>query len=450
MEYTDDANIASKIAKSVSELGGTCYFVGGYVRDRLMGSSSKDIDIEVHGILPEKLEGILDGIGTRIETGKSFGVYNICGYGIDIAMPRKEECTGRGHRDFNVEVDPFLGTEKAAIRRDFTVNSIMENILTGEITDHFGGQKDIKDKVIRHINAGTFKEDPLRVLRGAQFAARFDFSIAPETVELCRNMDISNLAPERIFEEMKKALMKSEKPSVFFETLRQMNALKVWFCELSDLIDIEQNKKHHKEGDAWNHTMMVLDEAAKRRSRAGNPLGFMISALCHDFGKAVCTKETDGVIRSLGHETEGIPIVEKFLKRITSDKKLIKYVLNMTALHMRPNMLYTQKSGIKATNRLFDEAVAQNDLILLAMSDNLGKIPREATEETEKFLFERLSIYDEYMARDFVSGKDILDLGIKEGKRFSEILEFSHRQRLLGVSKDAVLRQIKAEYKKEV
>lgn len=450
MEVIKELNIAKEIASCVLEYGGTCYFVGGYVRDKLMGTIGKDIDMEVHGVTPDILEKVLDSIGTRIETGKNFGVYNLCGYDIDIAMPRKEKCIGRGHRDFKVDVDPFLGTEKAAIRRDFTINAIMENVLTGEITDHFGGESDIENKVIRHINKDTFVEDPLRVLRGAQFAARFQFSVAPETVELCKTMDLSNLASERVFEEMKKALLKSEKPSLFFESLREMDALDVWFCELSALIGIEQNKQHHKEGDAWNHTMMVLDEAAKRRDNVQNPLWFMLSALCHDFGKAVSTKEINGVIRALEHETDGLPLVEKFLKRITSDKKLIKYVLNMTALHMRPNMLYAQKSGVKATNKLFDEAISPNDLIQLSLCDNRGKIPCEAGENTEKFLLERLDVYNEYMSRDYVTGKDLIDMGIKEGEKFSQILAFAHKMRLSGVEKENVIKQIKAEYKKQV
>ena len=448
MCISNELNIAKKIASHVSSTGGVCYFVGGFVRDKIMGQPGKDVDMEVHGISPETLEEILDCVGTRIETGKSFGVYNLKGYTIDIAMPRKEECTGREHRDFKVEIEPFLGTEKAAIRRDFTINSIMENVLTGEIIDHFGGKNDIKNKIIRHINSNTFIEDPLRVLRGAQFAARFKFNVASETVELCKNMDLSSLASERIFEEMKKALLKSEKPSVFFEILREMNALDVWFCELFDLIDIPQNREHHKEGDAWNHTMMVVDEAAKRRNSVQNPLWFMLSALCHDFGKAICTREIDGVIRSLGHETEGLPLAKKFLKRITTDKKLIRYVLNMTMLHMRPNMLYAQKSGIKATNRLFDEAIFPHDLIHLAMVDNLGKIPQGATENTEKFLLERYGVFKEYMSRDYVTGKDLIEMGLKEGEKFTQILAFAHKLRLAGVGKESVLKQIAAEHKK--
>ena len=445
MEIVKELNIAKEIASCISKYSGNCYFVGGYVRDKLMGCPGKDIDMEVHGVTPDVLERVLDSLGTRIETGKSFGVYNLCGYDIDIAMPRKEKCIGKGHRDFKVDVDPFLGTEKAAIRRDFTINSIMENVLTGEIIDHFGGLNDIENRVIRHINKDSFVEDPLRVLRGAQFVARFEFSIAAETVELCKSMDLSMLASERVFEEMKKALLKSEKPSLFFEILRNMNALDVWFWELADLIGIHQNTQHHQEGDAWNHTMMVLDEAVKRRDNTQNPLWFMISALCHDFGKAVCTEKINGGIRAFGHEKAGIALTEKFLKRITSDKKLIKYVLNMTALHMRPNMLYVQKSGVRATNRLFDESVSPFDLIQLAMADNQGKIPREAGENTEKFLLERLNVYNEYMSRDYVTGQDLIDMGLKEGKKFKSILEFAHKLRLTGVKKEDVMKQIMAD-----
>ncbi len=442
--YTE-MNIAKSIAEKVAGCGGCAYFVGGFVRDKLMGYIGKDIDIEVHGISSDKLENILDSLGTRIETGKSFGVYNLKGYNIDIAMPRKEECIGRGHRDFKIAVDPNLGLEKAARRRDFTINAIMKNILTGEIIDAFGGTEDLKNKIIRHIDSSTFVEDPLRVLRSAQFAARFNFKVAKETTELCRSMNLNNLASERVFEEMKKALLKAEKPSVFFEVLYNMNALDIWFEELLALKGIEQNKLHHKEGDAWNHTMMVLDEAAKRRENVSNPTAFMLSALCHDFGKAVCTQEINGVIHSYRHEVLGLPLVEKFLQRITTDKKITKYVLNMTALHMRPNMLYAQKSSVKATNKLFDEAVSPTDLIHLSMTDNLGKIPCEAGKNTQEFLFERLDVFNDYMSRDYVTGKDLINMGLKEGERFSEILTFSHKMRLAGVDKESVLKQIKNE-----
>jgi tRNA nucleotidyltransferase (CCA-adding enzyme) len=179
-------NTAHEIAEYVSRAGGRTFYVGGFVRDRILGIDNKDVDIEVHGIAPEELFTILEKVGEPLAYGKSFGVFALKGEDIDIAMPRRERAVGKGHRDFEIDVDPFIGTEQAARRRDFTMNALMEDVLTGEIIDHFGGQQDLKDGIIRHIDPVTFVEDPLRVLRGAQFAARFKFAIADETAELCR------------------------------------------------------------------------------------------------------------------------------------------------------------------------------------------------------------------------------------------------------------------------
>ena len=176
----DNLNMSRKIAALVNELGGKTYYVGGMVRDELLGIESKDVDIEVHGITPGQLENILDSVGEKLKIGASFGIFSLRGYDIDIAMPRTEQATGRGHRDFEVFIDPFLGVEKAATRRDFTVNALMKDVLTGEITDCFGGIEDLKNGILRHVNDKTFVEDPLRALRAGQFAARFNFKIAPE------------------------------------------------------------------------------------------------------------------------------------------------------------------------------------------------------------------------------------------------------------------------------
>jgi len=276
--------IEIKIAESVKAAGGNTYYVGGFVRDRLLGIDNKDVDIEVHGVAPDKLMHILSEAGEPLSYGRSFGIYSLKGQSIDIAMPRREYAVSdrskpRGHRDFEIEVDPYIGTYEAARRRDFTVNALMEDVLTGEITDHFGGRSDLEAGVIRHIDDITFSEDPLRVLRGAQFAARFGFQIAPETVDLCRGIDISSLTRERVTEEMKKALLKAERPSVFFEELRKMNQLSVWFPELEALIGVEQDPVFHPEGDVWVHTMEVLDRAASNRARASTRASYTFRML---------------------------------------------------------------------------------------------------------------------------------------------------------------------------
>ena len=436
-----EQNMALEIARKVAEQGGCAYYVGGYVRDLLLGRENKDIDMEVHGITPKELAEILDSLGSRITIGESFGIFSLKGCHLDIAMPRREEARGLGHRDFAIAVDPFIGTEAAACRRDFTVNALMCNVLTGEILDHFGGREDLKTGILRHVNDASFGEDPLRVLRGAQFAARFEFQIAEETVELCRRMDLSQLPRERIMGELEKALLKAPRPSVFFQILRQTQQLDLWFPELKNLIGIPQNPVYHAEGDVWNHTMMVLDEAAKLRSRVEQPLWFMLAALTHDFGKAVCTEEKNGVLHAYDHETLGLPLVESFLRRLTAESKLIRYVENLAELHMKPNTMAAANSAPKATNRLFDRAADPEALVSLALADDRGRITAKPAADNEVFLMERLQLFRELMARPFVAGRDLIQAGLTPGADFTQILEYAHKLRLSGVDKESALRQ---------
>ncbi len=444
--------IAEKIAHEVKKAGGECYFVGGCVRDKILGNSFDDIDIEVHGIMADTLESILSNIGHKREMGKSFGIWGLDGYSIDIAMPRTEEATGRGHRDFKTYTDPFLGTERAAARRDFTMNAIMENVLTGELVDHFGGISDIKNKIIRHVNDKSFGEDPLRVLRAAGFAARFNFIVCDETRLLCEKMELTTLSRERVFAELTKVLTKSEKPSLFFDILRRCGQLTEWFSEIESLISVTQNPEYHSEGDVYNHTMLVLDISAGLREQAEEPLYFMLSALCHDFGKAVTTKVIDGKIRAFDHENRGIDIADTFLSRLSNEHKLKKYVLNMIKLHMRPNMLVGQNAGKKAYNRLFDEAYSPSDLLLLAKADHLGSLSNMCSlpyEQTEAKLKNALDKYREIMNRPYVSGSDLVAAGLNPGKNFSKLLEYAHKLRISGVDKKEALAQTLA-YAKEI
>lgn len=441
MSREADLRMARAIARRAAELGGRAYYVGGCVRDGLLGRETGDIDLELHGLTPRQAEGLLDGLGQRLEMGASFGIYGLRGCGLDIALPRRERPTGPGHRDFDVSVEPFLGTEQAARRRDLTVNALMRDVLTGELIDHFHGRADLRRGVLRHVDDRSFPEDPLRVLRLAQFAARFGFSVAPETAALCRRIDLAALPPERVEGELRKALLQARRPSVFFDTLRRLGQLSVWFPELEALIGVPQDPLRHAEGDVWNHTMLVLDCAAGLRERSTWPYGFLWAALCHDLGKALTTEEKNGRLHAYGHETAGLPLAESLLGRCSGEKRLRAYVLNMVELHMKPNALAGARASLKSTNHLFDRALAPEDLILLAAADGQGTHGAYPWVDTTPWLRERLARYRQLMARPQVSGAELIAAGLQPDARFRQLLDYAHKLHLAGIPHDDALKQ---------
>ena len=447
--FEQDLALARALAMKVKDAGGRAMFVGGFVRDGLTGVDCKDIDVEVYGVEPRELRAILKELGEVVEKGASFGVYGLAHSNIDVAMPRKERRVGDRHTDFDVSVDPQLSFEAASMRRDFTINAMMRDVLTGELVDLWGGEADLKARRIRHVNDKTFPEDALRVFRAAQFAARLEAAIAPETVKLCASMDVTRLSVERVFDELCKALLKAKKPSVFFRALREMGHLEEYFPEVAACIGVQQNPAYHPEGDVFEHTMLVLDCAAELRERARWPLGFMVAALVHDLGKPICTEvQADGKITSYGHEVKGLPVCEAQLRRLTNQGKLIEYAKNMMWLHMRPNVLAHCRSKKKKTRQLFDLSVCPEDLILLSRADASGKLDAPYDEGNEAFLRERLEDYRALMARPMVTGKDLLAAGFKPGPEMGKWLERARQLQFAGLDQKRALRQVVGEAKR--
>ena len=446
--YEQDLKLSIDIAHAVHKNGGRAMYVGGMIRDEFLGLTSKDIDLEIYGITPDTLKCILSKFGKIQQKGTSFGVYGIEHSNIDIAMPRREHKIGTKHTDFDVSIDPFMSFHDATIRRDLTINAMMKDVITGEIIDLWNGQDDLRNKTIKHINTATFAEDPLRVFRVAQFSARFDAKIAEETLQLCRNIDVTTVTKERIFEELSKALLKSERPSIFFTSLRQMDHLKEFFPELQACINTPQNPKYHPEGNVFEHTMLVLDYASQLKNQAKEPLFFMLSALFHDIGKPIATTtKDDGTIISYEHDTEGVPVCEKQLLRITNNTKLIKYVTNMVLMHMRPNKLAMDKSCKKKTREMFDNSVCPEDLILLSKADDMGRKNAHYNKEQEIFLRDRLNDYYQTIKQPMITGQDLINAGLTPGPNFSEILKRGRKLIFAGLDHDKALKQIIHENK---
>ena len=372
------------VAELVRDAGGRALLVGGCVRDELLGLEPKDFDIECFGIAPDDLQRVLRPRFELDLVGLSFGVIKLHHLDIDVALPRRETKLGLGHRAFEMEYDPTLTVAEASARRDFTVNAIYRDPLTDEILDPWNGRAELERKVLRHVS-DHFREDPLRVLRGMQFVARFDLTPATETIAVCREMTPEGLPPERLFEEWAKLLTKGVKISKGLSFLRDVGWTK-YYPELERLIGCEQDPEWHPEGDVWNHTCCCLDAFAASRQQNDRmtelpnarideeDLIVGLAVLCHDFGKPACTSY-DPVkrrIRSLGHDEEGVAPTLSFLRRLTNEERLLKEVPPLVRLHMRPFAMWRDKSSDGAIRRLAAKVVRIDRLLRVAAADAKG------------------------------------------------------------------------------
>ncbi len=205
------------------EAGGRAMCVGGFVRDRLLQQPSEDLDLEVFGIPEGRLQALLTTLGRVEPVGQAFPVYKL-GH-IDVALPRRESKSGRGHKGFIVEGDHSMSFEEAARRRDFTINAIGWDPLTDEYLDPFKGRADLAGRRLRVVAPATFGDDSLRVLRALQFAARFELTIDPATADICRAIPIDDLPAERIWGEIEKLLLKAQRPSLGFALARELGVI---------------------------------------------------------------------------------------------------------------------------------------------------------------------------------------------------------------------------------
>jgi tRNA nucleotidyltransferase (CCA-adding enzyme) len=437
--------------------------VGGFVRDAILGLKPKDADMEVYGVNSKRLEETLTKLFPKCvnAVGRAFGVFKISvgeGLDFDIAIPRRESKTGKGHKGFAIEGDPSMSLKEAARRRDFTINALAADPLTGEVFDEFGGIKDLKDGVLRVTDTERFQDDPLRVYRGIQFAARLNLEVEPKTLKLMRDMvargDMDELASERVTEELKKLLLKAEKPSKGFELARELGLIKRDYPELDALIDLPQEAEWHPEGDAWTHTMMTVDAAAKiiREKKRGfteeEQLEVMLGALCHDLGKATTTEFIEGRTRSRGHEEAGEAPARTLCGRLSFSNDVVEAAAVVAKDHLKPGAAFRAHAKVRAVATAVPKGELNEDqyanairkllkriapvswriLIAASEADFRGrKIPGVDKDvyDTGK-LFEsviKARGLDAEPAKPLVQGRDLLELGVKPGKQMGEIIK---------------------------
>ncbi|MBX7054714.1 MAG: HD domain-containing protein [Pyrinomonadaceae bacterium] len=421
--------------------------VGGCVRDELMGVSHKDWDVEVYGVEPAKLRAILDSVGDVNVVGEAFAVYKI-GSDLDVSIPRRERKVSAGHRGFVVEGDPSMSFEEACSRRDFTINSILRDILTGEIVDPFDGQGDIKRKILRMVSRLTFGEDSLRVLRACQFAARFEFEIEAETVQNCRSIDVTDLPKERIWGELEKLLLKPRKPSIGLKWLYDLGVVDQIFPELASLVGVPQEPEWHPEGDVDVHTLMVVDEARKLIDELDHPrkVAVMLGALAHDFGKPPTTEFVDGRTRSRGHDEAGVEPTLTFLDRLgvhTLDGFDVRnQIVQLVRYHLKPGEYYKSKNPVgDGAFRRLARKVEPDLLYRVAKADSLGRnpdwLPKEKWFDSaaqDWFIEKVTALHIEKKAPDpILMGRHLIELGLTPSPQFREILDAVYELQLDGV-----------------
>ena len=435
---TDSFSRARAIALAVRDAGGRALFVGGWVRDRLMERDSKDLDIEVFGVPADRLKALLESLG-RVETvGESFQVFKAGD--VDVSLPRRESKSGPGHRGFDVSGDPAMSVEDATRRRDFRINAILWDPLTEEYDDPFDGRGDIERRVLRVVDPATFSDDSLRALRAIQFAARFNFSLDAEAKALCRAMPLDDLPAERVWGEVEKLLL-APRPSIGFALALELGIVDKLWPEVKALVGCEQEPEWHPEGDVWVHNLQVIDQTRQRIDDLPRPqqLAMMLGAVCHDFGKPATTKFSDGRIRSLDHEEQGVAPAKSLLDRLNVHSidgyDVRGQVAGLTAQHLKPGAWYKVRDEVG--DGAFRRLAAKVDLELLARlakADCLGREPGTFDCSAMDWFLDRargLGV-EHKPPGPILLGRHLLELGLKPGPRVGEILKAVYEQQMDG------------------
>lgn len=429
---------ALAIARAVAGAGGRALVVGGWVRDRLLGLDSADVDLEAYGLESAGLRRVLERFGRVDAVGEAFTVYKVAG--IDVSLPRRESKVGRGHRAFEVHGDPHMRPEDAARRRDFTINAMMLDPLTGELLDPYAGRADLAARVLRLVDGATFADDSLRVLRALQFAARFDLEMDPATKAVCRGIALDDLPPERVFGEIEKLLLQARRPSIGFALGLELGVVSRLLPEMAALVGCEQEPEWHPEGDVWVHTLMVVDEARRAIDDLdrGRALAVMLGAVCHDFGKPATTAFIDGRIRSPNHEPEGVAPTLALLDRLnvhTIDGFDVRHhVVGLTAFHLAPGMWHKSSSPVgDGAFRRLAQKVDLELLARLARADCRGRTGAFDCSAMDWFLERARALGVEHRPpAPILMGRHLLAMGLTPGPEVGRITKAVYELQLDG------------------
>jgi tRNA nucleotidyltransferase (CCA-adding enzyme) len=426
-----------RIAEAVRDAGGRALVVGGWVRDRLMGHVSKDLDIEVYGLQADRLRPLLEQLG-RVETvGESFQVYKVGD--IDVSLPRRESKAGRGHRGFDVQGDPSMSTREAARRRDFTVNAIFWDPLTEEYLDPFEGRRDVEHGILRVVDPRTFPDDSLRVLRAVRFVARFGFHLDDVARTLCSEIPLDDLPAERIWGEVEK-LLTAPRPSVGFALAMELGVVEKLFPELQALSLCPQEPDWHPEGDVWVHTLMVIDLARTLVDDLPRPkqMAIMLGAVCHDLGKPATTAAIDGRIRSMDHEEQGVAPTLAVLDRLNIHSidayDVRRQVVGLVAHHLKPGMWFKVRGEVgDGAFRRLAQKVDLELLARLAKSDCLGRTGDFDCTAMDWFLERARALGVQHRPpAPLLLGRHLLALGLQPGPRVGGVLKAVYERQLDG------------------
>lgn len=436
--------------------------VGGTVRDRLLGIESKDFDVEVYGLEPERLRDVLEQIGRVNAVGEHFAVYKLVFYRpaqgrkndsnkqisiaeavpqerfeIDVSLPRRESKSGRGHRGFVIEGDPSMNFEEAARRRDFTINAILYDPLTDATVDPYGGREDLSNRVLRAVAADTFVEDSLRVLRAVQLAARFEMTIDQRTVELCRTIDLSDLPRERIWGEIEKLLTLTDHPSIGLNAALELGVLDKLFPEIRALLDYQSEDGA---SDAFQHTKLALDEAAKEARDLSKPqrIAVMLATLCLDLGKPLADEIVDGRSTSASNGQAAVESARSVLSTLglygVGGYDVRSQVLSLVREQLKPREFYQARE--ESTDGDFRRLAQRVDIELLyrvAKSCAVARGPASSTIAEDWFIERARALGVEHgPPAPLLQGRHLIEAGYEPGPQMGKLLREVYELQLDG------------------